>query len=85
MYSPRKLMIVGVVLIAIALGASGHGFWWLFGLFWMLPHAGRHAQVCGGAARRRDHGVAELPQDEPAPPPAQPDPNRDRHEAFPGR
>jgi hypothetical protein len=32
-FSPRNLIIAGVVLIAVALGASGHGLWWLFGLF----------------------------------------------------
>ncbi len=82
MLSPRNLMIAGVVLIAVALGASGHGFWWLFGLFWVLPHAGRHGQSCRGASRRR-HGRGGL-RDAPDPT-AAPDPTRDRHEAFPGR
>jgi len=82
MSSSRKLMIAGLVLIAIALGSSGHGYWWLFGLLWALPHAGER-RVCGGGSRRRrpERGRA---QHEPAA--AMPDPTQDRHEAFrPGR
>lgn len=83
-------MIAGVVLIAVALGASGHGFWWLFGLFWVLPHGG----VCGGAARRRRGRPVDPTTASPAPtvPPTpqptrqpQPDATQDRHEAFPSR
>ena len=78
MSSSRKLMIAGAVLIAIALGSSGHGFWWLFGLLWALPHAGGW-RFCGGSSDRRrlERG---RPHDEPR---AQPDPTQDRHEAFP--
>lgn len=79
MFSPRNLIIAGVVLIAIALGPSGHGLWWLVGFLWFLPHAGRHGHVCGRGARRRDHL-----RDEPGGT-SQPDPTRDRHEAFPVR
>ena len=82
MSSSRKLMIAGLVLIAIALGSSGHGYWWLFGLLWALPHAGE-GRVCGGGSsrRRRERG---RPQQEPGA--VQPDPTQDRHEAFrPGR
>ncbi len=39
MFSPRNLIIAGVVLIAISLGPSGHGLWWLVGFLWLLPHA----------------------------------------------
>ncbi len=86
MFSPRNVMIAGAVLVAVALGSSGHGIWWLFGLLWVLPHAGRrghrHGYACGGASRRRhDHG---LPHDEPVPT-SQPDPTQDRHQAFPVR
>ncbi len=95
MTSPRTLMIAGVVLIAVALGSTGHGYWWLFGLFWVIPHAGR-AGGCGGRARdRRRHEVrhgdgadhlaqADGPADLPTTP-AGPDPTQDRHEAFRGR
>ena len=81
MFSPRNLIIAGVVLIAIALGPSGHGLWWLVGFLWFLPHAARHGHGCGpGARRRRDH---DLPEE--AAPVVTPDPSRDRHEAFPAR
>ena len=66
MFSPRNLIIAGVVLIAVALGSSGHGLWWLFGLLWVLPHAVAATATgtpAGRASRRRhDHG---LPHDEP--------------------
>ena len=86
MFTPRNLMIAGVVLIAVALGPSGHGLWWLVGLFWVLPHLGGRGQRCGGAARRhreREHDRG-LKQGERVRA-AEPDPSRDRHEAFPGR
>jgi hypothetical protein len=82
MSSSRKLMIAGLVLIAIALGSSGHGYWWLFGLLWALPHAGEGRGCGGGISRRRPE--RRRPQHEP--PAALPDPTQDRHEAFrPGR
>lgn len=81
MFAPRNLIIAGVVLIAIALGPAGHGLWWLVGFLWVLPHAGRHGQVCGrGARHRRDRDVQG-----PSTGSSQPDPTRDRHEAFPAR
>lgn len=86
MFAPRNLMVAGVVLIAVALGSSGHGVWWVFGLLWVLPHAAGRSHGCGGPARRAHH--CGLPQAEPAsmqPAPGQPDPTQDRHEAFPGR
>lgn len=80
-FSPRTLIIAGVVLIAVALGPSGHGLWWLVGFLWFLPHAGRRGHRCGGASRhRQDPGLQDVPG-----PVAQPDPTRDRHEAFPAR
>jgi hypothetical protein len=91
-FTPRNLIIAGVVLIALALGSSGHGVWWLFGLFWVLPHAagrshGRgRGRGCGG--RSRHHQDRALPHDDAVPRPpaaAQPDPTQDRHEAFPAR
>lgn len=82
MFSPRNLMVAGVVLVAVALGASGHGFWWLFGLLWVLPHAGRHSHLCGGAHLAR-RGREETPA--AGAPGGQPDPTQDRHEAFPVR
>ena len=81
MFWPRNLIIAGVVLIAIALGPAGHGLWWLVGFLWFLPHAVGRGHTCGRASRGRlDHHLG----DDPAPV-AQPDPNRDRHEAFPAR
>ena len=74
MFSPRNLIIAGVVLIAIALGSSGHGLWWLFGLLWVLPHAGgRTRHACGAqrgaaathGARREPRPDARSPQSSP--------------------
>ena len=81
MFSPRNLIIAGVVLIAISLGPSGHGLWWLVGFLWLLLHAVGRSHTCGRASHgRRDHSL----RDDPAPV-VQPDPDRDRHEAFPTR
>ena len=83
MASPRNLVLAGIVLIAVALGASGHGFWWLFGLFWALPHvgrggcAGRHGRGgCAGRSLRQDPATHQQPDQRP-------DPTSDRHVAFP--
>lgn len=83
MFSPRALIIAGVVLIAIALGSAGHGFWWLFALLWVLPHSGRRSVGCHGRAR----GDRRHQSDEATTPPAtrHPDPTHDRHQAFPAR
>ena len=75
MTSPRTLVMAGAVLIAVALAASGHGYWWLIGLVWALPHVARDGR--GGCARR-------LPRQDPEPV-SQPDPTSDRHVAFPQR
>ena len=82
MFSPRNLIIAGAVLIAVALGSSGHGFWWLFGLFWVLPHAAGRGHVCRGGHRARRGGEDTLASDATD---GQPDPTQDRHEAFPAR
>jgi hypothetical protein len=84
-FTPRNLIIAGVVLIAIALAPSGHGLWWLFALLWVLPHAGTRRHGCSPRSRRRHgrHG-RDLPQEQPVTAP-EPDPTRDRHEAFPSR
>ncbi|MCU1538122.1 MAG: hypothetical protein JWP82_2473 [Humibacillus sp.] len=76
-------MIAGVVLIAVALGATGHGYGWLFGLFWALPHGGRSG-ACGGSTRRRRSDAIDdtADVDEVV---SGPDPTQDRHEAFRGR
>jgi len=77
--SPRNLVLAGIVLIAVALGASGHGFWWLFGLFWALPHVARECRgSCAGRSLRQD----QAPDPQPDP---QPDATSDRHVAFPTR
>ena len=78
MFSPRNLIIAGVVLIAVALGPSGHGLWWLVGFLWFLPHAGR----LGTSAARQP--VGEVTDAATCGRPvAQPDPTHDRHEASP--
>ncbi|WP_147067647.1 hypothetical protein [Terrabacter aerolatus] len=81
-----------MVLIAVALGSSGHGFWWLFGLFWMLPHVAGRSHGCvgraGGTSRRGRLHDETAPSARPVQSPSfpsQPDPTRDRHEAFPSR
>ena len=79
MTSPRNLVMAGAVLIAVALAASGHGFWWLIGLFWALPHLA-HEGRGGCAGRSLRHESAADPQTDP-----QPDPTSDRHVAFPKR
>jgi hypothetical protein len=83
-FSPRNLIIAGVVLIAIALGPSGHGLWWLIGFLWFLPHVSRR-HLCGAAARcpgglRSSGGAPATTQDVPGP---VPDADHDRHVAFP--
>lgn len=85
MFSPRTLIIAGVVLIAIALGSSGHGFWWVFALLWVLPHAHRRTVGCHGRARDDRREQAAEVTTSPATPPLRPDPTRDHHEAFPVR
>ena len=81
MFSPRTFIIAGVVLIAIALGSAGHGFWWLFALLWVLPHSGRRTIGCHGRPRHDRRHRADEVTTQPAT--SQPDPTRDRHEAFP--
>jgi hypothetical protein len=83
--SPRNLVLAGLVLIAVALGASGHGFWWLFGLFWALPHGAREGRGgCAGRWLRQDAATHPRPDAQPdRQPERQPDPTSDRHVAFP--
>jgi hypothetical protein len=84
-FSPRNFIIAGVVLIAIALGPSGHGLWWLIGFLWFLPHRAGRAHLCGGAPRRSEDpvGTSGSPRalDEAGSP--VPDAHHDRHVAFP--
>ena len=86
-FVPRTLIIAGIALIAIALGASGHGLWWLIGLVWAFGGVGgaRHACHRRHSARRGPvtRGDASPPPD--ASPATTPDPTHDRHEAFPTR
>jgi hypothetical protein len=82
-FSPRTFIIAGVVLIAIALGSAGHGFWWLFALLWVLPHSGRRTVGCHG--RTRDDRRHQPDAVSTPPVTSQPDPTHDRHEAFPVR
>ncbi len=107
MFVPRTFIVAGIALIAISLGASGHGLWWLIGLVWAFGwmRDGRRSCHAGRRRERRErherHGRplddgrdAQLPaarDGRPAAAPvaagpvAQPDPTRDRHEAFPVR
>ncbi|HSU75221.1 MAG TPA: hypothetical protein VLI66_09770 [Terrabacter sp.] len=79
MFSPRNLMVAGVVLVAIALGPAGHGLWWLVGFVWLLPRMTRHGHC--GQRRMHRHG-AEHDDTAVA---TEPDPTRDRHQAFPAQ
>ena len=97
-FAPRNLVIAGVVLIAVALGASGNGLWWLVGFLWFLPHVGGQAHRCRGAVRGCGHagaapqarrsGEHATPSSEQASPSGEasgsgPDAHHDRHVAFP--
>ena len=98
-FAPRWLIAAGIALIAMSLGAAGHGLWWLVGLVFVLGHGRHRWEACGhrrdeGPRGERSHGRdadAAPPAgagrvDAPvAPPEAQPDPTHDRHEAFPQR
>jgi len=94
-FAPRWLIAAGIALIAVSLGAAGHGLWWLVGLVFVLGHRGRRWEACGhqghqghqGHEGHRDLGTSgDRGQDTDATPPvAQPDPTHDRHEAFPRR
>ncbi len=86
MFAPRALIAAGIALIAVSLGASGHGLWWLVGLVFVLGHRGRRWDACGhqGHHDRRDRrALHDREQRAGDPPVAQPDPTHDRHEAFP--
>ncbi len=57
MFVPRTFIIAGIVLVAISLGASGHGLWWLVGLVWAFGwiRNGRHACHVGRGHHGRRH------------------------------
>lgn len=97
MFVPRTFIVAGIALIAISLGASGHGLWWLIGLVWAFGwmHDGRRSCHVGRrrhrAEPRLDDRLDDQLDDQPVSSPtargpvAQPDPTHDRHEAFPVR
>ncbi|MHA3836882.1 hypothetical protein ACXR8F_14245 [Terrabacter sp. AAH1] len=101
MFVPRTFIVAGIALIAISLGASGHGLWWLIGLVWAFGwmHDGRRSCHVGRRRHRAeprlddrlDGRLDDRPDDQPVSSPtargpvAQPDPTHDRHEAFPVR
>lgn len=99
MFAPRWLIAAGIALIAVSLGAAGHGLWWLVGLVFVLGHRRRGWDACGrqehhGHHERHGHGrdVDAAPSAAPGrvepsvdPGVVQPDPTHDRHEAFPQR
>ncbi|WP_323097927.1 hypothetical protein [Intrasporangium sp. YIM S08009] len=91
MFAPRWLIAAGIALIAVSLGAAGHGLWWLVGLVFVLGHRGRRWDACAHQGRRDHRDLRDLGdrhdrgQDAGTPPVAQPDPTHDRHEAFPQR
>ena len=98
MFAPRLLIAAGIALIAVSLGASGHGLWWLVGLVFVVGHGRHRWDACGHQRHRggRNHGYradvdAAAPRTPDAVDPAadrtsaQPDPSHDRHEAFPQR
>ncbi len=87
MLTPRHAIRAGLVLVvlAVVLASHGHAFWILFALFWFAG-----PRSCGGVGRRsRYYDVRRddvrpddsLPEEPPVP---VPDPDHDRHEAFPG-
>jgi hypothetical protein len=49
--APRTLVLAGVVLVGVALLASGHVPWWLVGVIWFVGPRGRRG--CG--VRRYSH------------------------------
>ena len=59
MFVPRTFIVAGIALIAISLGASGHGLWWLIGLVWAFGwmHDGRRSCHVG---RRRHRAEPRL-------------------------
>ena len=97
-FVPRIFIVAGIALIAIALGASGHGLFWLIPFVWIVGSR-RHAWYACGPGRhgyhsdryrdyRRDgyvdHGRPDAGRETPvAVPTDEPDPTRDSHEAFP--
>ncbi|WP_330476279.1 hypothetical protein [Terrabacter sp. C0L_2] len=84
MSAPRWFIAAGIALIAMALGPTGHGLWWLVGLTFAFGSWGRYG--CGQRARQRRDAVGAGDPDASAPAPVPvPDPSRDRHEAFPAR
>ncbi|GAB3054295.1 hypothetical protein GCM10027053_13840 [Intrasporangium mesophilum] len=100
MFVPRIFIVAGIALIAIALGASGHGLFWLIPFVWIVGGARRRAwYACGPGNRGRygrygdhgyyrdhyvDHGTPDQSHPTASTPPSdEPDPSRDRHEAFP--
>jgi hypothetical protein len=91
-FVPRILIVTGIALIAIALGAAGHGLFWLIPFVWIVGGRRRAWYACGPGyyqhyrQDRREGGYdtpepERMPADHPAAP--VPDPSRDRHEAFP--
>ena len=84
MFTPRNLVIAGIALSAVGIvgmvTGSTHVFWALFGLCWVFGGGG-----CAGGRHEphRDHASrTESVRDTVAVTPG-PDPNRDRHVAFP--
>lgn len=89
MFVPRTFIIAGIALIAISLGASGHGLWWLVGLVWAFGWTRNGRRACHvGRSRHQQPDLTTTTTAAPAPAPrptGQPDPTRDSHAAFPVR
>lgn len=87
MFVPRTFIIAGIALIAISLGASGHGLWWLVGLVWAFgwTRNGRRACHVGRSRHQQHDSTANDAQPQAPQPTGQPDPTHDSHEAFPVR
>ena len=99
MFAPRWLIAAGIALIAVSLGAAGHGLWWLVGLVFVLGHGRHRWDACGHQYHRdhREHRGHRRGVDAAGPAPSghvdpaadrgagQSDPTHDRHEAFPQR
>jgi hypothetical protein len=94
-FVPRIFIVAGIALIAIAFGASGHGLFWLIPFVWIVGGRRRAWYACAPYQRghsyrdyRNDsyveHGAPDPGHQPPvAAPSDEPDPSRDRHQAFP--
>lgn len=53
MFVPRIFIVTGLALIAIALGAAGHGLFWLIPFVWIVGGRRRMWYACGPGYNQR--------------------------------